>query len=286
MPASLLGVGIFLMLTICPTPIGNLGDVTKRQLEALSSADIIACEDTRVTGKLLELLGVARVDGRPQLVSYHDHNAHERAPMLVARMEMGEHVTLVSDAGTPGLADPGFRLVGAAREAGIEITALPGPFAGAVALSACGLPTDDFRFGGFLPQKGAARSERLEELLGSYTTVLYEAPARVLKLLEELQEVAPDRRVSLCRELTKQHEEWLQGTPEELVVELSGRDKVRGEFVVCIEGASRDDSERVREIVQALVDEGLSPKTIKSLGERLTGRKRSEIYALMTELKG
>lgn len=273
------------MLTICPTPIGNLGDASKRQIEALSGADVIACEDTRVTGKLLELLGIVRVDGRPQLVSYHDHNAHERAPALVSRMQAGESVTLVSDAGTPGLADPGFRLVNAAREAGIDVTALPGPFAGAVALSACGLPTDDFRFAGFLPQKGAARTERLHEVLGAYTTVLYEAPARVVRLLQELSEVAPERRIALCRELTKQHEEWLYGAAEELLVELNGRDKIRGEFVVCIEGAKRDDDEDVHQVVQALVDEDLSPKTVKSLGARLTGRTRSEIYAIMTEIK-
>ena len=173
------------MLIICPTPIGNLDDLSIRQREALSTADIIACEDTRHTGKLLELLEIN--DPAPKLISYHEHNALERAAQLAEEVSQGKQVVLVSDAGTPTISDPGYRLVSECMRRDLEITALPGPVAGIVALSASGLPTDRFFFEGFLPARANARKERLGVLrqLG-VTTILYESPHRLVKMMGDL----------------------------------------------------------------------------------------------------
>ncbi|MBA2660876.1 MAG: 16S rRNA (cytidine(1402)-2'-O)-methyltransferase [Bradymonadaceae bacterium] len=275
------------MLIVCPTPIGNLSDITARQRDALSAAEIIACEDTRETGKLLERLGIVRVDGVPALVSYHEHNEQARVSSLVAALQQGKRVVLVSDAGTPAISDPGFRLVRAAVEAGLAITALPGPVAAMVALSASGLPTDRFFFEGFLPSKQGARRKRLSVLdaLG-VSVVLYESPHRVIVLLEDVVEVlGAQREVCVARELTKLHEEYLRGTADAVRSTLSARERVRGEFVVILgprvdedPAAAEEREEAIDSKILELLEEGMRPRGIKEVVSALFGLAKSEIY--------
>jgi 16S rRNA (cytidine1402-2'-O)-methyltransferase len=217
------------------TPIGNLGDLAPRAVEALASADVVACEDTRRTGRLLAHAGVRA----PRLVRFDDHTENQVAPTLVDMVREGGVVAVVSDAGMPGLSDPGARLVALAAARGVTVEVVPGPFAGAVALVGSGLldPSGRFCFEGFLPRKGAARSARLRELVGERRTiVLYEAPHRLVRTLEDLAEVlGGDRRVAVARELTKRYEEVWRGTIAEAVTH-SGVSEPRGEHVVVIEG--------------------------------------------------
>ena len=226
------------VLYIVGTPIGNLEDITLRALKTLAEADLIAAEDTRRTRKLLSRCEIA---GK-RLESHHDHNKEARTPGLLRRLEQGESVALVTDAGTPGLSDPGYYLVKRAIEAGIDVVPIPGPSALTAALSSSGLPTDRFAFEGFLPVKSGRRQRRLEELSReTRTVVLFEAPHRIAKLLSELEERMAGRQVVIARELTKIHEEFLRGTVRE-VAEKIGRRKARGEYVVLIAPEkNRDD---------------------------------------------
>jgi len=218
------------VLYIVGTPIGNLEDITLRALKTLAEADLIAAEDTRRTRKLLSRCEIA---GK-RLESHHDHNKEARTPGLLRRLEQGESVALVTDAGTPGLSDPGYYLVKRAIEAGIDVVPIPGPSALTAALSSSGLPTDRFAFEGFLPVKSGRRQRRLEELSReTRTVVLFESPHRIAKLLSELEERMAGRQVVIARELTKIHEEFLRGTVRE-VAEKIGRRKARGEYVVLI----------------------------------------------------
>ena len=218
------------VLYVVGTPIGNLEDITLRALKTLAEADLIAAEDTRRTRKLLsrrEIVG-------KRLESYHDHNKEARTPSLLRRLEQGESVALVTDAGTPGLSDPGYYLVKRAIEAGIAVVPIPGPSALTAALSSSGLPTDRFAFEGFLPVKSGRRQRRLDALSREpRTVVLFESPHRITKLLSELEERMAGRQVVIARELTKIHEEFLRGTVRE-VTERIGRRKARGEYVVLI----------------------------------------------------
>jgi 16S rRNA (cytidine1402-2'-O)-methyltransferase len=221
------------MLYLVPTPIGNLEDLTFRALRVLREADLIACEDTRTTGVLCQHYGV-----ETPRTSFHAHNEHAKARPLVARMRAGETVALVSDAGTPGISDPGFLLVREALAAGVEVVALPGPTAFVPALVASGLPTDRFVFEGFLPQK-KGRQTRLDVLAGEpRTVVLYESPHRLVKLLGELIErLGADRPAAVGRELTKKFEEVRRGTLAELRAGYAAQPAVRGEVVVVVGGA-------------------------------------------------
>lgn len=278
------------MLTICPTPIGNLEDVSARQRSALAGADVLVCEDTRTTGKLLELLGIDRVDGSPRLVSFHEYSSPERVDAL-AEMTLNENVVLVSDAGTPSISDPGFLLVRKAIEKGCSLVSIPGPVAAVVGLVASGLPTDRFLFAGFLSAKSAKRRAELEELDGNHTLVLYESPNRLKKLLEDVREVFGEGRgVYVGRELTKLHEEHLHGTADEVLETLGERSRIRGECVVCVapRKGTRGDGVNLnaREVVKALYDEGLSPRKIKAVGSQLLGTSKSEIYRIIEEIRG
>ncbi len=216
------------VLYLIATPIGNLGDITYRAVEALKNSDVIACEDTRHTRILLDHYGI-----RKPLVSYHDFSEKRQAPALVARIRAGETVALVSDAGTPGVADPGFRLVREALREGVRVEMLPGPTAFVPALVLSGLPTDRFVFEGFLPVKPGQRRNRLEALKNvERTVILYESPHRLIRTLEALREVfGGDLRVAVARELTKKFEEIVRGTVDE-ALERFGSGKVLGEFVV------------------------------------------------------
>lgn len=279
------------MLTICPTPIGNLEDTTPRQQRALSEADIIACEDTRRTGKLLELLGIARVDGKPRLLSYHEHNEAGRVDELLRELAAGKSVTLVSDAGTPTISDPGYRLVQAAAQAGHEVVALPGAVAGIVALSGSGLPTNRFFFEGFLPHKSKARRERLETLRAlEVTVVLYESPYRVVELLEDVAAIYGEgHRVCAARELTKMHEEYLRGTASDVHDELDSRE-IHGEFVVLLapwsaEESGEDIDAQIDAKIAELLDEGMRPRGIKEVVAELFEVRKSELYDRIERVK-
>ena len=221
------------MLILVPTPVGNLEDVTMRALRVLREAAVVACEDTRTTGVLLNHYGIAT----PR-TSFHVHNEHAKAEQLVARMLAGETVALCSDAGTPGISDPGFLLVRAAVEAGIRVEVLPGATAFVPALVASGLPCDQFVYEGFLPHK-KGRQTRLKALaLEPRTTVVYESPHRLVRLLGELVEhCGPERPASVARELSKAFEENRRGTVAELLAWYGAQTKVRGEIAVVVGGA-------------------------------------------------
>lgn len=221
---------------VVATPIGNLGDLSPRAREALASADLIACEDTRRTGMLLAGLGLAQ---RPSLVSLHDHNERRRLDRLSAALAAGQTVALVSDAGTPLLSDPGFLVVRAAAELGFRIEAVPGPSALLAALVVAGLPAVPFTFAGFVPPRQGARRRFYAGLAAlPHTLVVYEAPHRILASLTDASEVLGDRRAALSRELTKLHEETLRGTLVELGAELAARPVVKGELVLVIAGTA------------------------------------------------
>ena len=258
-------------LVVCPTPIGNLEDVTLRVLSALRDADVIACEDTRRTRVLLERYGV-----QAALVSYHEHNEHERAADLVARMAAGEVVALVSDAGMPLVSDPGFVLVQSCVAAGLEVEVLPGPSAAIAALVASALPSDAWRFVGFLPRKRGA----LEAVLAARETVVaFESPKRVGATLAILAEADPHRPVAVCRELTKVHEEVVRGDAATLA-ERYADDPPRGEVVLVIGGAPEPagPDPAALDAVRRLVEDGARARTAASVVAQLTGGSANELY--------
>ena len=220
------------MLVLVPTPIGNLEDVTLRALRVLEEADLIACEDTRTSGVFLDHYGI-----ETPRTSYHDHNERQKAPRLVEQMQAGATVALVTDAGSPGISDPGFYLVRECIRAGVRVEALPGPTAFVPALTLSGLPSDRFVFEGFLPAK-KGRQTRIQELAADErTVVLYESPHRIVKALGQLAEhFGGDRPAAVIRELSKKFEEVERGTLDELAARLGERPKVRGEIVLVVGG--------------------------------------------------
>jgi 16S rRNA (cytidine1402-2'-O)-methyltransferase len=218
-------------LYLVATPIGNLEDITLRALRVLKECDVVAAEDTRHSGQLLKHFGISR-----PMVSYFQFNEAKRSEEILERLRRGEKVALVTDAGTPGISDPGERVVKAALAAGFRVESVPGACALIAALTCSGLSSDEFHFIGFLPHKSGQRRRRLEELGNiSGTIVFYESPYRITKLLEELAELYPERRVALARELTKKFEEVRSGSPQQLLEELKSR-SARGEFVVLLAG--------------------------------------------------
>jgi 16S rRNA (cytidine1402-2'-O)-methyltransferase len=220
-------------LIIVATPIGNLSDISPRALESLRNADLIACEDTRQTLKLLNHFGIQK-----PLVSYHDFNEEKKASDLGEKIRNGATVALVSDAGTPGISDPGYRLVRYCREHGLNVFSIPGPSAAVTALAASGLPSDEFFFAGFLPAKKIARREKLESLRSlSATLIFYEAPHRIEEALTEVLEILGDREACIARELTKIHEEFYFGK----LSEIRGRVKPLGEIVLVVAGNKDGD---------------------------------------------
>jgi 16S rRNA (cytidine1402-2'-O)-methyltransferase len=262
-------------LYLVATPIGNLGDISLRALELLAAADAIACEDTRVTRKLTERYGIAT-----PLLAYHEHNAEEARPKIIARLDEGQVVALVSDAGTPLISDPGYKLVRATIEAGHAVTALPGASAVMSALNVAGLPTDRFFFEGFLPPKQAGRQKRIAELATiPATLVLFESGPRLGAALADLGDGLGARQASVCRELTKLHEEVRRGDLAELAAHYAGDAETRGEIVVVIappaeEQASAGD-------VDELLRRALARVSVKdAVGEVAvaTGRPRREVY--------
>ncbi len=220
-------------LYLVATPIGNLEDITLRALRTLKECDVIAAEDTRHSGQLLKHFEISR-----PLISYFQFNEAKRSEQIIERLKRGEKVALITDAGTPGISDPGERVVRAVIAAGLRVEAVPGPSALVAALTASGLSTEEFHFVGFLPHKSGRRRAQLEKLKSvPGTLVLYESPHRIERLLTELNEVFPDRQVVLARELTKKFEEFLRGTPAEIIGQIGNR-TLKGEFVALIGAAA------------------------------------------------
>lgn len=261
------------VIILAATPIGNLGDASRRLIEALGSAEVIASEDTRTTIHLLRALGV---ENRPRLIALHEHNEIEKASDIV-ELAREVDVLVLTDAGMPAISDPGFPLVAAAAAAGVTVTALPGPSAVLTALAVSGLPTDRFTFEGFLPRKGRvahftalAREER--------TMVFFESPHRLADALRDLASVMPGRRAAVCRELTKLHEEVARGTAAELAEKFT--DGARGEICLVVAGAAPATSDLPAGIAQvrALVDGGFRLKEAAAEVAEATGLSRRDLY--------
>jgi 16S rRNA (cytidine1402-2'-O)-methyltransferase len=267
-------VSVGARLIVCPTPIGNLEDVTLRVLAALREADVVACEDTRRTRILLDRYGV-----NAKLVSYHEHNERERADELVARMRAGETVALVSDAGMPLVSDPGFVLVRACVAAGLAVEVLPGPSAALSALVASALPADRWRFEGFLPRK---KSELQSVFATPETLVAFESPRRVGASLAILAEIDPERPVAVCRELTKVHEEVVRGTAAELAARYAS-EAPRGEVVLVVGAApsATDEAAALAPALDALaklVEAGAKARPAAHVVASLTGVSANALY--------
>jgi 16S rRNA (cytidine1402-2'-O)-methyltransferase len=263
-------------LYVVATPIGNLEDLSFRAVRTLREADLIACEDTRQTRKLLDHYGIQK-----PLVSYHERNERARAEELIGELEAGRNVALVSDAGTPLIADPGYRLVARARERGIPVSPIPGASSILTALSASGLPTDSFLFCGFLPAKSGQRRKELEASAGSEATlVFFETPHRIVDALEDVAHVLGNRPVVLARELTKIHEEFLHGTAAELRDVLARRPVVKGEIVLMIGKGERavHDERSIEEAVAELIAQGTPRMEALKTVARQRGISKREVY--------
>ncbi|MBA3569205.1 MAG: 16S rRNA (cytidine(1402)-2'-O)-methyltransferase [Pyrinomonadaceae bacterium] len=273
-------------LYVVATPIGNLEDLTYRAARVLSEVDLIACEDTRHSQKLLNHYGI-----KTKTLSYHEHNERDRAGELLTSIRSGLSVALVSDAGTPGISDPGFRVVRMALEAGLRVVPIPGPTALVSALVASGLPSDEFFFAGFLPARSGARRARLADLAAIPSTlVFYEAPHRIVSSLEDARGILGEREAVVARELTKMHEEVLRGRLSELADKLSqAAQEPRGEMVVVIDrnviASSDEDSKSgcsVASIVAGFEAEGLDGRSALKKSAKQLGISRDEAYRRLT----
>lgn len=264
-------------LYIVATPIGNLEDITLRALRILKEVDIIAAEDTRHTQKLLSKYNI-----RTPLTSYHDHNKEEKGPVIVAKLLEGENVALVSDAGTPGISDPGYFLINLAADRKIKIVPIPGATAAVAALSISGLPTDRFVFEGFLPSKQTGRRKRLMELKNEQRTlVFYEAPHRIINAIEDMLSILGDRKAVVTRELTKIHEEAMRGSLSEILDRLN-KGIFKGEFTIIIHGAVERPEDQHIDTAQYLKNliqhRGLSRKEAVAAAAEELGLPKKEVY--------
>jgi 16S rRNA (cytidine1402-2'-O)-methyltransferase len=266
-------------LYVVATPIGNLADITHRALQVLTKVDVIACEDTRHTHKLLQHYGIAT-----KTVSYHEHNEKQRSEQLIDSLQRGSDVAVVSDAGTPAISDPGFRLVRAAIENDISVVPVPGPSALITALVATGLPTDEFFFAGFLPSRTGARQSRLRELASiPATLIFYESPHRLAGTLKDAHSILGEREAVVARELTKLHEELRRGKLSDLAEHYS-REEVRGEVVLVIDRTKIDEGVSVKEnlsiaaMVERYEGEGLDHRAALKKAARDLGLSRAAAY--------
>lgn len=275
-------------LYLVATPIGNLEDITLRAIRTLKEVDLIACEDTRQTQKLLSHYGIEK-----RTISYHEHNELTRSAELIMHLEQGESIALVTDAGMPGISDPGYRLVGLAIRHHIQVVPIPGPSAFLAALVASGLPTDAFRFSGFLPEKSGKRRKLLESVKDSpRTQIFYEAPHRLIESLEDIVAVlGPNRHVVIAREVTKMYEEFIRGQARDVLAQMQLRDDIRGEITLLI-GKEEDHGTpvleqknvrtRMRDLMQS---EGLDEKdAMKRLAKEM-GVSKSEVYRELQKSK-
>ncbi len=264
-------------LYIVATPIGNLEDITLRALRILKEVDLIAAEDTRHTRHLLDR---HHIDN--QLTSYHDHNKEEKAPVLVARLLEGKSIGLVTDAGTPGISDPGYFLINLAIDQNISVVPIPGATAAIAALSISGMPTDTFVFEGFLPAKEIARKKRLQELSEEKRTLIfYEAPHKIIRTVEDMLDVLGDRRAVVTRELTKIHEEAIRGTLSEVLKHLNAG-VIKGEFTVILHGASAEpqkkDVDTAEYLKNLIIHRGLSKKEAIAAAAEELGLPKKDVY--------
>ena len=276
-------------LIIVPTPIGNLGDITDRVRQVLTTADLIACEDTRTTGRLLKHLGATA-----PAISYHMHNEQTRSREILDALDQGRTVALVSDAGMPGISDPGAVVIAQAIAAGHEVMALPGPSAFVTALVASGLPTERFTFIGFLDKNRSQRRKQLLEVRDRpETLIFYEAPHRLREFLQVLAEILGDRRICLAREVSKLHEEYERGLISELITRYETKEP-RGEYVVILQGRSPEELQArareelelipIRHQVALLMAQGLSKMDAVKQAARERGLKKNEVYMEVTDL--
>lgn len=273
------------VLYVVSTPIGNLDDISRRAVAVLEEVDWVAAEDTRHSQRLLDQLGL-----RKRMISCHDHNENQRSAELVQRMQNGEKGALISDAGTPLVSDPGYRLVRDCQDAGIQVVPVPGASALLAALAAAGQPSDRFVFEGFIPSKGAPRQQAIERLAASeITSIIYEAPHRVLSFLASLREVvSPEREITLCRELTKQFETIRRGPVAELSDWVaSDSNQQRGELVLILSPCEQAAgwSDRDQALAKLLLAELPASRAAKILAAH-TGMKRQEVYALLEAMSG
>ena len=275
------------MLYLVPTPLGHRGDLSPRAVHILSTVDILLCEDTRVTRKLLSELAVS-----PELHSCHDHNERQRVGQVVAWLEAGRRVALVSDAGTPLVSDPGFVVSQGALHAGFRVIALPGPVAATTALAASGLPPDRFTFAGFLPRKGKVRTAWLTGLADrAETLIVYCSCHRILADVAAMQEVFGDRVACASRDLTKRGELHVRGRLSEIHGRLSAMNRITGEWTVCVGGAPVDAlveglSEAQTALIRAMVDAGMSPRAVRDLVSAATDASKKEVYSVALERQG
>lgn len=273
-------------LYIIATPIGNIGDITLRALDVLGKVEVIACEDTRVTGKLTAFYGL-----KAEKIAYHDHNAAEMRPRLIARLKQGARVALVSDAGTPLVSDPGYKLVQECAEEGIPLTCLPGPSASLTALVLSGLPTDRFLFAGFLPPKSAGRKAALNDIKTvPATLIFYETAPRLADSLADMREILGDREASVARELTKKFEEVRRGTLSTLAAHYREQGAPKGEIVVTVGPpvAGQEDSwslDTIDDALQKVLKEGMSVKDAAALVAARSGLKKRDVYERALALK-
>jgi len=269
-------------LYVVATPVGNLEDITYRAVRVLREVDAIACEDTRHTRHLLDHYGIAK-----PLVSYHEHNEMARAVELVERLRAGESIALVSDAGTPLVSDPGYRLVSEAIASGVSVVPVPGPSAVAAALSASGLPCDQFRFLGFLPAKSAQRRRLLESLRAETATVVcYEAPHRIVESMADIVDVLGDRPAVLARELTKVHEEFLRGSSAEILRVLRERPSIKGEITILLGKAPASQSAPEVDLpglVDTFMAQGLGRMEAIKRAAAESGLSKREAYRRVTK---
>ncbi|HEY3040165.1 MAG TPA: 16S rRNA (cytidine(1402)-2'-O)-methyltransferase [Pyrinomonadaceae bacterium] len=281
-------------LYLVSTPIGNLEDITHRAIRLLSEVDVIACEDTRHTQKLLKHYGIST-----RTISYHEHNERERAAELLEELTRGSDVAIVSDAGTPGISDPGFRLARLAIEHGITVVPVPGPSALITALVASGLPTDEFFFGGFLPARSGARRARLSELRSiPATLIFYEGPHRIAATLKDAREILGEREAVVARELTKMHEEIARGRLSELATRFSSAEHARGEMVLIIDRsvipveretdgvAAEKAVASIATLVAELENAGLDHRAALKKAARELGLSRDEAYRRLVAERG
>jgi 16S rRNA (cytidine1402-2'-O)-methyltransferase len=270
-------------LYLVATPIGNLGDITIRALETLAAADVLACEDTRVSRVLLERYGIRR-----RTTAYHEHNAAEAGPRLIAALEEGRSIALISDAGTPLVSDPGYRLVGEALERGLRVVPIPGPSAALAALTVSGLPSDAFLFAGFLPVKAGQKRTRLEQWQAvPATLIFFESPRRVADTLDAMAQVlGAERRAAVCRELTKTFEEARHGTLGELAAHYSAADTPKGEVVICV-GPAANEEAAPADVDALLIGLAAEMPASKAAAEaaRMTGQPKQELYRRLLALK-
>ncbi|MCF6322520.1 MAG: 16S rRNA (cytidine(1402)-2'-O)-methyltransferase [Rhizobiaceae bacterium] len=260
-------------LYIVATPIGNLNDITIRALKILAGCSLIACEDTRTTGKLLKHFGIST-----KMLPYHEHNAERAGKKILNALSDSKSVALVSDAGTPLISDPGYRLVSEARKKNFRIIPIPGACAPMAALVASGLPTDNFQFAGFLPSKTAARQKRMQELVDfSGSLIVFESPNRIHACIDDMKKIfGAERNISICRELTKLHEEISTASLAQLAEKIDGR-KLRGEIVIVIEASRQEQVIDVGKLLEELL-ENMSLSSAAAEAASLTGINKRELY--------